>query len=178
MESASGRRGNGSLRAMSAAGTGFFQGLANDRLVFPDLQARTLDEALSEMSSGLASQGIVPDADDLARRLSEREKVGSTGLGGGLAIPHCKMRDLEDVVLAVGVSRDGIDFHAADGAPVTLVFLVLSPAQAPALHLQALARISRAIRLPGVAESLRRETTAEGITAVLKDAEGRLAVPA
>jgi len=163
---------------MSAAGTSFFQGLVNDRLIFPGLAAGTVEEALSEMSEGLARQGVVSDAGDLSRRLLEREKIGSNGLGAGLAIPHCKVRDLEDVVLAVGVSRRGIDFHAADGVPVTLVFLVLSPAEAPALHLQALARISRVIRMPGVAESLRRETAAEGIAAALKDAEARLAVPA
>jgi PTS system nitrogen regulatory IIA component len=163
---------------MSESGAALLHGLVNDRLVFPDLGAKTLEEALAEMAAGLAKLGIVPDAGDLARRLSEREKIGSTGLGGGLAIPHCKVGNLEEIVLAVGVSRDGIDFQAADGAPVTLVFLVLSPAQAPALHLQALARISRVIRTPGIAESLRQETTSEGIAAVLRDAEARLAVPA
>jgi mannitol/fructose-specific phosphotransferase system IIA component (Ntr-type) len=98
-------------------------------------------------------------------------------LGGGLAIPHCKLHEIGDVVLAVGVSRRGIDFAAADGLPVRLVFLVLSPADAPALHLQALARISRVIRLPGVAERLTEASTTGEIADALRDAEGRLAVP-
>jgi len=110
--------------------------------------------------------------------LFARERLGSTGLGGGVAIPHCKTRDLADVLLAVGVSRRGIDFGAADGVPVTLIFLVVSPSDAPGLHLQALARISRVIRMPGVAEDLRRAATAAEIAAVLKTAEGRLPVPA
>jgi mannitol/fructose-specific phosphotransferase system IIA component (Ntr-type) len=155
---------------------GFFPGLVDERRIFPDLAGSTLEEALSEMSNGLARTGVVSDGADLTRRLVERERMGSTGLGEGLAIPHCKLREIADVVLAVGVSRRGIDFGAADGLPVRLVFLVLSPADAPALHLQALARISRVIRLPGVAERLVKAETAGEIAAALKEAEGRLAV--
>jgi mannitol/fructose-specific phosphotransferase system IIA component (Ntr-type) len=158
--------------------TGFFPRLVNERLVFPNLAASTVEEALVELSAGLARAGLVKDAGDLARRLGERERLGSTGLGEGVAIPHCKTHDLADVLLAVGVSRKGIDFGAADGVPVTLIFLVVSPADAPGLHLQALARISRVIRMPGVAEDVRRAATAGEIAAVLKTAEGRLPVPA
>ncbi|HEY6065214.1 MAG TPA: PTS sugar transporter subunit IIA [Thermoanaerobaculia bacterium] len=157
--------------------TGLFPRLVDERLVFPDLAGSTVEEVLAEMSTALAGAGAVRDADDLARRLVERERMGSTGLGAGIAIPHCKVRDLPDVVLAIGVSRKGIDFHASDLLPVTLVFLVLSPLDAPGLHLQALARISRIIRMPGVAEGLRTAPTAEAIASVLKDAERRLAVP-
>ena len=162
---------------MNPAEPGFFPGLVDERRIFPDLAGTTLDEALAEMAGGLARAGVVPDGADLARRLVERERLGSTGLGGGLAIPHCKLREIGDVVLAVGVSHRGIDFGAADGLPVRLVFLVLSPADAPALHLQALARISRVIRIPGVAERLSEAATAREIAATLKVAEGRLAVP-
>jgi PTS system nitrogen regulatory IIA component len=162
---------------MNPAEPGFFGGLVDERRIFPALEGTTLDDALAEMAGGLARAGVVPDGNDLARRLVERERMGSTGLGGGLAIPHCKLREIDDVVLAVGVSRRGIDFAAADGLPVRLLFLVLSPADAPALHLQALARISRVIRLPGMAEKLMSTATADGIAAALKQAEGRLAVP-
>jgi len=162
---------------MNPAEPGFFPGLVDERRIFPDLAGTTLDETLAEMAGGLARAGVVSDGADLARRLVERERLGSTGLGGGLAIPHCKLREIGDVVLAVGVSHRGIDFGAADGLPVRLVFLVLSPADAPALHLQALARISRVIRIPGVAERLSEAATAREIAAALKVAEGRLAVP-
>jgi nitrogen PTS system EIIA component len=152
--------------------------LVDERLVFPQLAATTRDEALREMSAGLARAGVIDDADDLARRLIERESMGSTALGNGLAIPHCKLRHAADVILAVAVSRTGVDFGAADGAPATLLFLLVSPTDAPALHLQALARISRVIRLPGVAESLRSLRTAGEIAEALKSAERSLAVPA
>jgi PTS system nitrogen regulatory IIA component len=163
---------------MNPADAGFFPALVDERRIFPDLAGTTRDEALAEMSAALAQTGAVSDGTELARRLIERERMGSTGLGGGLAIPHCKLHEIGDVVLAVGVSRRGIEFGAADGQPVRLVFLVLSPADAPALHLQALARISRVIRVPGVLEKVSEAATAGEIAAALKDAEARLAVPA
>ncbi len=162
---------------MNPTDVGFFASLVDERRIFPDLGGATVDEVLTEMSAGLARVGVVKDGEDVARRLVERERMGSTGLGSGLAIPHCKLKELSEVVLAVGVSRRGVAFPSSDGVPVTLVFLVLSPADAPALHLQALARISRVIRLPGIAETLRRKETAAEIAAVLKEAEGRIAVP-
>jgi nitrogen PTS system EIIA component len=161
-----------------AAEAGLFSRLVDERFVFPDLASKTLEEALAEMAQDLARAGVVRDPEDLKRRLIERESMGSTGLGGGLAIPHCKLRELSDVVLSIGFSRSGIDFHAADGVPVTLIFLVLSPADAPALHLQALARISRVIRIPGVADSLRAASTPREVAETLRTAERHLAVPA
>jgi PTS system nitrogen regulatory IIA component len=156
---------------------GYFGSLVDETRIFPDLAGETVEEVLAEMAAGLARGGVVADGENAARRLVERERMGSTGLGQGIAIPHCKLKELSDVVLAVGMSRRGLDFLSSDGVPVTLVFLVLSPADAPALHLQALARISRVIRVPGIAENLRRKETPAEIAAVLKEAEGRLAVP-
>lgn len=152
--------------------------VVQERLVFPDLAATTVEEALSEMADGLERAGVVAKAGELARRLVEREAMGSTGLGGGLAIPHCKVRELADVVVSIGISREGVDFRASDGQPVTVILLVLSPVGAPALHLQALARISRLIRMPGVAESLRHADGAAGVAALWRDAERHVAVPA
>jgi PTS system nitrogen regulatory IIA component len=160
---------------VSPADSGFLQSLVASRLVFPELQARTMEEALTEISRRLAAAGVVADAEDLARRLLERERLGSTGLGSGIAIPHCKLRELQDVVLAVAMSGPGVDFHSSDGIPVSLIFLILSPADMPALHLQALARISRAIRRPGVADRLRVARSAEEIAGALQQAEGTAA---
>jgi mannitol/fructose-specific phosphotransferase system IIA component (Ntr-type) len=156
---------------------GFLGSLVDERRIYPDLAGGTVEEVLAEMAAGLARAGVIGDGEDAASRLVERERMGSTGLGEGLAIPHCKLKELSEVVLAVGVSHRGIDFHSSDAVPVTLVFLVLSPADAPALHLQALARISRVIRMPGIAENLLRKGTPAEIAAVLKEAEGRVAVP-
>lgn len=161
---------------MSAEPSGFFQSLIDPRLVFTGLPPGTMEETLTDLSRRVAASGIVKDPEDLARRLLERERLGCTGLGGGIAIPHCKLKDLDELVLSVASCPSGIDFGASDGLPVTLVFLILSPAQAPALHLQALARISRLLKTPGVAESLRRASTSDELVAALREAEA--AVPA
>ena len=160
-----------------SAGTGFLPSLVNPRLVFPDLAAKTSDELLGEMADRMAAAGSVKDAEDLAQRLRRRERDGCTGLGGGVALPHVRSRDAQDVVLAIGISRVGVDFGASDGIPVTLVFLILSPQDAPALHLQTLARLSRLVRTPGLGDALRRAGSAEEIVDVLREAETGTPVP-
>jgi nitrogen PTS system EIIA component len=155
---------------------GFLQGLIQPSLVFTNLAPASLENALAEMASLVAEAGVISDAADLTRRLLERERLGCTGLGAGIAIPHCKLKDVDGIVLAVGACPGGVDFHAPDGIPVTLIFLILSPAQAPALHLQALARISRLLKVPGVADSLRRAQTPEGLVAALREAESAVTV--
>jgi PTS system nitrogen regulatory IIA component len=94
----------------------------------------------------MARNGVISDADSMYRRLVEREELGSTAIGGGVAIPHCKMDNLEDVVVAVGLSRDGVEFESEDGAPVRLFFLVVSPSDKPAAHLRSLAAISKWVK--------------------------------
>jgi mannitol/fructose-specific phosphotransferase system IIA component (Ntr-type) len=153
---------------------GPLQGLLDPRFVFTDLKGPGMEEALGEMARRLAAAGAIRDAGDLTRRLIEREHLGCTGLGAGVAIPHCKCRDVSDIVLAVGLAPQGVDFHAPDGKPVTLIFLILSPADQPAAHLQTLARISRLLRTPGTSENLRRATTREEIVEALKGTQGSL----
>jgi nitrogen PTS system EIIA component len=151
--------------------TGSVPGLVDPRLVFPDLAARTLDAVLLEMAENLAAAGVIRDPAELALRLRKRERDGCTGLGGGIAIPHCRVQEAREVVLSVGISATGIDFGAADGVPITVLFLLLSPMDAPAQHLQALARLSRLVRTPGLVEELRRAGSREAIVGKLRGAE-------
>jgi mannitol/fructose-specific phosphotransferase system IIA component (Ntr-type) len=155
---------------LTGEGENVLQGLVDPRYVFTDLSGPGLEDVLGEIARRLAAAGAIRDAQDLTRRLIERERLGCTSLGGGVAIPHCKSGDVSDVVLAIGRVPAGVDFHCADGLPVTLIFLILSPADHPALHLQALARISRMLRRPGVADGLRRAGTREEILEALKEA--------
>lgn len=118
-------------------------------LLFPALTARDGRSALAEISAGIA--GALPgvSAAQLVRGFAERERLGSTALGAGLAVPHCKVPGLERAWVVVAVSRDGVEFGAADGQPVQVFFAVISPADAPAAHLKLLAAISRWARIPG-----------------------------
>ena len=110
----------------------FLDSLADPELIFPDLPAfdveslprtfaRRIVERRGAVHSGLA------DPDRVFDGLWEREKLGSTGIGNGIAVPHCKLTGLESVLLAVGHVKEGIDFGAMDGAPVRLFFVVISP---------------------------------------------------
>ena len=144
------------------------------RRIFLDVPSGSMTAALDDMARRLKESGDIKDPVDLARRLVEREKLGCTGLGNGIAIPHCKLAGLENVLLAVGVSKEGVDFHALDGKPVRLIFLVLSPAEAPAGHLQALARISRLVRTPGITEGILSAASPDQIGRLLLEAESKM----
>jgi PTS system nitrogen regulatory IIA component len=151
-------------------------GLDDPRRVFYALPGRSREEILEALAARLAQEGFVREPEELVRRLVEREKLGCTGLGGGIAIPHCKLRDLDDVVVAMASTENPIDFGAADGLPIRLIFLVASPAEAAAAHLQALARISRLLRTPGVADALKAAGSREALLEVLRGAENRAGV--
>jgi len=150
--------------------------LVDPRRVFHALPGSSREEVLEELSARLASDGVVRDPGELVGRLIDRERLGCTGLGGGIAIPHCKLRDLPTVVVAVASTANPVEFGAADGIPIDLIFLVASPADAAAAHLQALARISRLLRTPGVPEGLRAAGSSEEMVETLRAAEAGLAV--
>ena len=153
------------------------EGLVDSRLVFADLPGATREDVLRALSARIGALGLVPDPGALVERLLEREKLGCTGLGGGIAIPHCKLPDLDDVVIALATTAVLIDFGAPDGIPVRVLFLVASPVAAAAAHLQALARISRLLRTPGVADALRQANSVERLRDALREAEATLPVP-
>lgn len=149
--------------------------LFDSRRIYLDLPGGSMADTLGEMARRLKASGDVKDADDLARRLIEREKLGCTGLGNGLAIPHCKVAGLEGVLVAIGVVPGGVDFRALDGRPVRLVLVVLSPSDAPAGHLQALARISRLVKTPGVSGAILSASSPDEVAKVLKETEAKMA---
>ena len=120
--------------------------LTRPDLIFTDLQAADRSQVLHQLADQLARRGVVRNAEELFRELWDREQLGSTAVGGGAAIPHCKLKGLTKPVVALGLVPAGVDFGAADGQPAVLLFLVISPSESPAAHLQALALVSRWIK--------------------------------
>jgi PTS system nitrogen regulatory IIA component len=163
----------GGETAESADGRGR-DALIDPRLVFSGLAGSTREEVLRELAERLAFVGAIRDPAVLLDRLLERERLGSTGLGGGIAIPHCKLPGLPGVMVAMATTERPVDFGAGDGVHVSVVFLAASPPQAAAAHLQALARISRLLRVPGVADRLRQAGSDDRLRDVLADAESSL----
>lgn len=141
--------------------------LVDPKLFFQDLPAGSRDAVLRELAQRLEAQGAVPDAEDVYRKLTERELLGSTAIGHGVAIPHCKLSGLDRVVVAVGVTAKGVPIEAPDGDPVRVFFVVVSPTGSPAEHLQTLAAISRWLKENSNLERIRRARTVEEIDACL-----------
>lgn len=113
------------------------------------------------------------DGDAVVERLEERERLGSTGFGRGVAIPHARLPDVARPVAALLKLRHPVDFTAADGLPVTLVFGLLSPENSGATHLHALAALSRLVRDERVHDQLSDAASEEILFSLLTDATDR-----
>ncbi len=113
--------------------------------ILADLKAQNKKEILEELVGPVAEIANV-HPENLVKVLLERERLGSTGIGGGIGIPHGKMKDLESLVLGFGLSRKGVDFESLDGKPAHIFFLLITPENSTGLHLKLLARISRILK--------------------------------
>ena len=142
-------------------------------LIVPALRARTRDEALAELATFLARHHGDVRAQDVARALAERERLGSTAVGDGLAIPHAKLPGVPRLLACFGRSEEGIDFGAPDGKPTHFFFVLIAPESAPGEHLVALARVSRMFKDSEFRARLERARTAEGIHDVIAAEDAR-----
>jgi nitrogen PTS system EIIA component len=136
--------------------------------VLPDLSATTKKGVLEELVGALAKEGRIKNAQATVEVLMEREKLGSTGIGQGIAIPHAKTDQADQVVAAFGLSRRGVQFDALDGEPANIFFLLVAPPDAAAQHLKALARISRLLKDKFFRQSLREMRAADEIVKLIK----------
>jgi len=114
--------------------------------VLEQLKAGNKRDALAELAGVFAQGRIKVDSEAMLHVLLERERLGSTGIGDGIAIPHGKLHGLEEMVVSFGRSREGIAFEAMDGKPVHLFFLLMAPENSAGQHLKALAKISRMLK--------------------------------
>lgn len=110
-----------------------------------DLKATDKKGVLEELGAPVADFAGIK-LDEIVRVLMERERLGSTGIGGGIGIPHGKMKGLESLTLGFGLSRKGVDFESIDNRPTHIFFLLLTPENSAGLHLKLLARISRILK--------------------------------
>lgn len=138
--------------------------------VVPSLKAKTKKQLLQELSAQAARIAGLPEL-DIFDVLWQRERLGSTGLGQGVAIPHGKLAGLKRIVGVFARLAGPVDFDAADGEPVDIVFLLLAPEGAGADHLKALARISRLLRDGSSVDKLRGSKDASALYAVLTEGE-------
>ena len=136
--------------------------------VLANVKAKTKKQLLQDLSQHLAKHAGI-DGRIVFETLLTREKLGSTGIGQGIAIPHGKVAALHRVHGLFARLATPIEFDSVDSQPVDLVFVLLAPGHAGADHLKALARISRILRDPSVVAKLRGTTTEVGLYAILTE---------
>lgn len=141
-------------------------------LILPTMQARCEAEVLTELAALLAGHHPGLSAEAVAEELAARERLGSTAIGDGLAIPHAKLPSAEKLLACFGRSERGVDFGSPDGHPTRFFFVLIAPLGAPGPHLTALAKISRLFKGPRLRARLRDARTAEELYAALAAEEG------
>lgn len=136
-----------------------------------DLQAIKKKEVLKELIDKLvASKRIKENAKEkILQALLDREKLGSTGIGQGVAIPHAKTDKVAEIICAFGTSRKGVEFDALDGEKVYIIFLLIAPQDSAGMHLKVLAKISRLLKDKFFRQALREAKAPSEVVKIIKE---------
>lgn len=151
--------------------------LLQDNLIIEELKAHDKQGVLREFARLLKALNRIDSEEELVRVLLERESLGSTGIGDGVAIPHGKLPMSSEMSVVFGRSSRGIDFQAMDSKPVFLFFLLVTPEDKPGDHLKALARISRILKNPVLRESLRTAPHRQELQRLIYQEDGKYPQP-
>jgi PTS system nitrogen regulatory IIA component len=136
--------------------------------ILEDLKGTDKKSILEELVAPVSKISKISN-DLLVKVLLDRERLGSTGIGSGVGIPHGKLKDLETLVLGFGLSRNGVDFESMDGKPAHIFFLLLTPENSTGLHLKLLARISRLLKNGSFREKLLNAADRDEIFSVIQE---------
>lgn len=145
--------------------------LLQEGLIDLKLEASEKIEAIEKMSAMLYSAGKITDTNCFVSSVLEREKLGSTAIGAGIAIPHARTGVVNEVSIAFARSEKGIDFNSVDGDPVKLIFLLAAPSESGSLYLKLLARISRLLRYQELIDELLEAKTSEEVIKLIASKE-------
>lgn len=143
--------------------------LISPRCIKVPLHATTKKEAIAELVDMLVTVKQLPHREAIYDALIEREEVGSTGIGHGVALPHAKCIEVKDIYVACGISPQGVDFDALDRNPVHIFFLILAPRTAPGQHLKVMAGLTRLLSNASAREQLMTAANADAVFQVLCD---------
>jgi len=138
-----------------------------------DLKGQTKPDVLGELADALVAANQSLDRAELYAMLVEREKLGSTAMGDGIAIPHARIESLDRVLAVFGLSRGGVDFDSLDGQPTHLFFLLVAPGREGSAHLLLLARLSRLLGIDAFRARLREVGTTDELFRAIEEEESR-----
>ena len=144
-----------------------------EELILPDLRSTAKLDIIAELAQHLASHHEGVDKTALTHVLVEREKLASTAIGEGVAIPHGKLDAVGKLVACVGRARAGVDFDSIDGQPTYIFFVLVAPENSTGIHLKALARISRLFKDPEFRTRLMQAKDAPEIYRVIADEDAK-----
>ncbi len=142
--------------------------ILDERAILVDLKSADKKGVLDELVDPIASIAGL-DHDELVGVLMDRERLGSTGIGGGIGIPHGKVKELESLALGFGLSRKGVDFESMDNRPTHIFFLLITPENSTGLHLKLLARISKILKNDPFKEKLMNAKDREEIIHIIQE---------
>ena len=141
--------------------------------IIQELDSCDKKNVLDELSSFLEDEGEIANKENLLAALIGREKLGSTGIGENVAIPHAKISEIDKIITVFGRSKNGVEFESLDQKPVNFIFLVIAPENSTGQHLKALARISRLFKNPSLRESVLRTNEVDQIYSILVDEDSK-----
>jgi PTS system nitrogen regulatory IIA component len=143
--------------------------ILNKDCIIPELSSQNKKEVLEELTGALLNFKANLDKEALVEVLLERERLGSTGIGDGIAIPHGKIQELDELIISFGRSTRGIEFDSMDGRPTHLFFLLIAPENSAGIHLRALAKISRLLKSGHFRQRLMEAGNKEEIFQVIQE---------
>ncbi len=141
--------------------------------VIPDLAGDSKEELLGHMVDRLREAGKIKDTSRLLASLMEREKIMTTGIGRGIAVPHAISAEVEEQLIVLGRAPQGVDYDSLDRAPVHFVFLLVGSPASSDRHLKTLARISRLIQHSNFVESIKKASTVDEILSILSEEDSK-----
>jgi PTS system nitrogen regulatory IIA component len=147
------------------------QEILSPSAILVGLKGETKEQIIEELVDSLEKGAVVADRDRVLQAVLEREKIMSTGIGDGIAIPHGKSDAVLRLAAALGIHRRGVDFEALDGEPAYVFFLLVSPANVSGPHIKALARISRLLKNDDFKRRLIAATTTADIQRIVEAEE-------
>ena len=138
--------------------------------IITDMKSKAKNEVIEELVASISKITGINSA-ELIKVLLERERLGSTGIGGGIGIPHGKLKNLESLIMGFGLSRKGVDFESIDGRPAHLFFILLTPENSTGLHLKLLARISRLLKNESFKKKLMKATDSNQVYSIIEEVD-------
>jgi len=137
------------------------------------VESRDKEAVIAELVDLLDADGLLSNRDEALQAVLTRERIQSTGTGAGIAIPHGKCRAVKELVMAVGIAREPIEFRSVDGKPVTILILLISPTDQTGPHIQALAKISRLMLNEDFRKNFEKAASAEEVYNLLSNRQSQ-----